>query len=92
MFIYIYDETPHDYLRKYVVVENRMVSGDLKVTQLPDGSFEVDQSDYWLFDWEKNSPDCFARFMQHKRYISNLRFFDVNEKASLPTEDDYDRE
>ena len=36
----------------------RVVSGDLVVNQK---TKKVVQSDYWLWDWEKKDPSCYAR-------------------------------
>lgn len=46
-------------------VSYRSVAGDL-VGIYRNGTFYVDQSDTWLFDWEKNDPGCYARKMQAK--------------------------
>lgn len=41
----------------------RATSGDL-VGYIEGSQFLVDQSDEWLFDWEKEDPTCYARRMQ----------------------------
>lgn len=55
-----------DWSGEYVVLTKRELSGDLLVHPIhgdPD-HFMVDQSDTWLFNWEKNDPECYARKMQ----------------------------
>lgn len=46
-----------------IIVSERIVSADI-VGTMRDGVFHVDQSDSWLFDWEKADPKCYARKMQ----------------------------
>lgn len=59
MTIIFYNNFHHHYL----TVGERAVAGDL-VGEFKDGKFHVDQSDTWLFDWEKTDPNCYARRMQ----------------------------
>lgn len=58
----------HSYTEEYSIVGERVVSGDLKGT-IKGNEFHVDQSDDWLFPWEKNDPDCYARKMQKRGII-----------------------
>ena len=52
----------HGYGRQ---VPRRVVSGDI-VGYMSLGRFYVDQTDSWLFPWEKDDPDCYARRQQAK--------------------------
>lgn len=52
-----------DWRNTYFVVNERKVSGDI-VGDIQGDQFHVDQSDTWLFDWEKEDPNCYARRMQ----------------------------
>lgn len=40
--------------------EARCVSGDIVINS----DMTVNQSDEWLWDWEKNDPRCYARICQ----------------------------
>lgn len=46
----------------------RLLSGDL-VGRITGSVFEVDQTDGWLFEWEKANPKCYARRKQELRFI-----------------------
>lgn len=62
----------NDWHGAYVVIgARRRVVGDIFVKPVPGNPklFEVDQSDDWLFDCEKENPDCYARTMQRLRFI-----------------------
>ncbi len=40
--------------------KTRVISGDLVFND----SGEINQSEEWLFDWEKENPNCYARKAQ----------------------------
>lgn len=60
------------FVRSFSVVTERVVSGDIKVKRIrpPENNLnkeiwlEVDQSDDWLFDWERADTCCYARCKQ----------------------------
>jgi hypothetical protein len=47
----------------HVAFDERGVPQDIK-GEFVDGYFVVDQSDNWLYESEKDDPDCYARRMQ----------------------------
>jgi hypothetical protein len=58
----------HDYTCEYAIVTERAVSGDLK-GEIKGNEFHVDQSDDWLWDFERRDPECYARKMQKRGII-----------------------
>lgn len=68
MTIIFLGDAPSVATPRYKVVPNRMVAGDL-VGQIKGDEFYVDQSDEWLFDWERQDPKCYARKRQRDGVI-----------------------
>ena len=62
----------NDYSATYVRVNKRACNGDI-VGKIDGDVFHVDQSDDWLFDYEKNDPNCYARRMQRNGSVKLRR-------------------
>lgn len=59
----------NDYTRTYSILGEWVASGDIVGRIDGKGMFHVDQTDSWLFPWEKNDPDCYARRKQKEGVI-----------------------
>lgn len=65
----------NDYDGGYVLIPMRSVAGDLVVRPTNNHQvWEVDQSPRWLFAWERNNPNCYARRKQKERFIRRGKF------------------